>query len=45
MINNKIRRQLILNIRKRIFDAVDNVNESLLNLRNNYKSVGEKVYI
>ncbi|KAL6600034.1 hypothetical protein U3516DRAFT_643204 [Neocallimastix sp. 'constans'] len=37
MINNKIRRQLILNIRKRIFDAVDNVNESLLNLRNNYK--------
>jgi len=38
MINSKIRRQLITNIRKSIFDAVDNVNESLIAIRNNYEN-------
>ncbi|ORX81845.1 hypothetical protein BCR32DRAFT_279377 [Anaeromyces robustus] len=36
MIHSKIRRQLINNIRKNIFDMVDNINEKLLNLRDNY---------
>jgi len=38
MINSRIRRQLITNIRKYIFDTVDNVNESLIALRNNYEN-------
>ena len=37
MINSKIRRQLITNIRKNIFDAVDNVNEYLIKMRDTYK--------
>ncbi|ORX56103.1 hypothetical protein BCR36DRAFT_467338 [Piromyces finnis] len=36
MINSKIRRQLITNIRKNIFDAVDNVNECLVRMRDSY---------
>ena len=37
MINSKIRRQLIDNIRKNIFDTVDNVNEYLIKMRDSYK--------
>ncbi|OUM58241.1 hypothetical protein PIROE2DRAFT_16532 [Piromyces sp. E2] len=37
MINSRIRRQLIDNIRKSIFDTVDNVNEYLLRMRETYQ--------